>query len=234
MFLVVYALLAAFVGNVLLPKTIDVGPTTPALAALVIDVLLIVAFGLQHSVMARPAFKRLWTQVVPQPIERSTYMFFSNAALLLLMWFWQPLPVVVWSVQNPVGWWLLVGLFVTGWFFVPLVSLMLNHFDLFGLRQVWLHLLGKEYQSLPFQTPLAYRFVRHPLYIGWGLAFWAIPEMTVGHLLFAGLLTVYMVAASKIEERDLVAHFGEHYQAYRRRVPAFIPVPRILAAAEKS
>jgi len=234
MFLVVYALLAAFVGNVLLPKTIDVGPTSPAPVAVLVDVALLALFAVQHSVMARPAFKRVWTRIVPQPIERSTYLLFSNAALLLLMWLWQPLPAVVWNVQHPVAWWFLVALFVAGWFLVPSVSLMINHFDLFGLRQVWLHLQGKEYESLPFQTPLAYGLVRHPLYVGWTLAFWATPAMTVGHLLFAGVMTVYMVAASKVEERDLLVHFGEHYEAYRRRVPAFFPLPRRLAAAEKS
>lgn len=226
MFLVVYGLLALFVGNVLLPRTIDVGPASPARFAVLVDVALVAVFAVQHSWMARPGFKRVWTRLVPQPIERSTYMLFSSAALLLLMWLWRPLPAVVWSVENPVGWWLLVGLFAIGWFLVPIVSLMLNHFDLFGLRQVWLHLQGKKYESLPFQTPLAYRLVRHPLYIGWGLAFWATPVMTAGHLLFAGLMTIYMVAASKVEERDLVAHFGERYEAYRRRVRAFFPWPR--------
>ncbi len=234
MFLVVYGLLAAFVGNVLLPKTIDVGATSPVFLAVLVNISLLAAFAAQHSVMARPGFKRVWTRIVPQPIERSTYLLFSNVALLLLMWLWQPLPAVVWDVQSPVGWWLLTGLFIAGWFLVPTVSLMINHFDLFGLRQVWLHLQGKQYQALPFQTPLAYRLVRHPLYIGWALAFWATPAMSVGHLLFAAVLTVYMVAASKVEERDLLAHFGEHYAAYRRRVPAFIPVPRYPSAAEKS
>jgi protein-S-isoprenylcysteine O-methyltransferase Ste14 len=234
MFVVVYGLLAAFVGNVLLPKTIDAGRTSTASVAVLVDVALLALFAVQHSVMARPAFKRVWTRVVPQPIERSTYLLFSNAALLVLMWLWQPLPAVVWNVQHPVGWWLLVALFIAGWFLVPTISLMINHFDLFGLRQVWLHVQGKEYESLPFQTPLAYQVVRHPLYIGWGLAFWATPVMTAGHLLFAAVMTVYMVAASKVEERDLLAHFGEHYEAYRKRVPAFIPVPRYLATAEKS
>jgi protein-S-isoprenylcysteine O-methyltransferase Ste14 len=224
MFLAVYALLAAFVGGFLLPKTIDSPQTVPLLAAGVVNLGLLVAFGVQHSVMARPAFKRVWTRLVPQPIERSTYVLVSNLTLLGLMWLWQPMPLVVWDVQNAVGWWLLVGLFVAGWLLVPAVSLMINHFDLFGSRQVWLHLQGKENEPLAFQTPLAYGWVRHPLYVAWMLAFWATPHMTLGHLLFASVLSAYMVAASKVEERDLVGYFGQEYEAYRRRVPAFVPV----------
>lgn len=229
MFLAVYAVLAAFVGNFWLPKTLDAGSAGSAgslFGAGLVNFGLLALFGVQHSVMARPAFKRVWTRVVPRPIERSTYVLASNLALLGLMWLWQPMPATIWNVQNPVGWWLLTGLFATGWLLVPAVSLMINHCDLFGTRQVWLHLHGKEYQPLAFQTPLAYRLVRHPLYVGWALAFWATPVMTLGHLLFAGVLTAYMVVASRAEERDLVAHFGEHYEAYRRRVPAFVPVPR--------
>jgi protein-S-isoprenylcysteine O-methyltransferase Ste14 len=192
MFLVVYALFAAFVGNFLLPRTIDVGPTSSLWLAGIINVALIAGFGLQHSVMARPAFKRVWTRLIPQPIERSTYVQVSNLAVLGLMCLWQPMPLVIWNVQIPKLWWLLTALFVAGWLLVPMVSLMINHFDLFGVRQVWLHLLGKDNEPLPFQTPLAYAVVRHPLYIGWALAFWATPTMTLGHLLFASLMTVYM------------------------------------------
>jgi protein-S-isoprenylcysteine O-methyltransferase Ste14 len=144
------------------------------------------------------------------------------------------MPLVIWQVEHPAAWWLLTGLFAAGWLLVPAVSLMINHFDLFGTRHVWLHFQGRDYEPLPFQTPLAYRFVRHPLYIGWALAFWATPTMTLGHLLLASLLTLYMVAASKVEERDLVAHFGEHYENYRRRVPAFVPALRFDSAASQA
>lgn len=226
MFLVVYGLFAAFVGNFLLARTIDVGPSRPLWTAALINVGLIAGFGLQHSVMARPAFKRFWTRLIPQPIERSTYVQASNLAVVGLMCLWQPMPMVIWDVQTPVLWWLLTVLFFAGWLLVPTVSLMINHFDLFGVRQVWQHLQGKEDKALPFQTPLAYGVVRHPLYVAWALAFWATPTMTLGHLLFASLMTVYMVAASRVEERDLVAHFGSRYEAYRQRVPAFVPALR--------
>jgi protein-S-isoprenylcysteine O-methyltransferase Ste14 len=234
LFLVVYGAFAAFVGGFWLPKTIDAPAAAPPTLAGLINAGLLAGFALQHSVMARPAFKRVWTRLIPQPIERSTYVLASNLALIALMWFWQPMPLVVWNVQQPAGWWLLTGLFAAGWLLVPAVSLMINHFDLFGTRHVWLHFQGREYEPLPFQTPLAYRFVRHPLYIGWALAFWATPTMTLGHLLLAGLLTLYMVAASKVEERDLVAYFGEHYENYRRQVPAFVPALRFAFATDKT
>jgi methanethiol S-methyltransferase len=223
MFLATYAWFAGFVGNWLVPKSIDSGPASSLLLAAAINLLLLALFGLQHSVMARPAFKNVWTRLIPQPIERSTYLLFSNLALIVLMVFWQSIDVVIWNVQHPLGWWLLTVLFIVGWLSVPTVSLMINHFDLFGLRQVWLYWQGQPYTPLPFRTPLAYGWVRHPLYIAWALAFWATPTMTLGHLLFASALTGYMVLASKIEERDLIAHFGQTYTDYRRRVPAFVP-----------
>ncbi|MDX1948009.1 MAG: isoprenylcysteine carboxylmethyltransferase family protein [Pirellulaceae bacterium] len=222
-FLGIYAWLALFVGDWLLPRTIDRPAGGNIAAALAVDLLLLGAFAAQHSIMARPAFKVAWTRIVPHPIERSTYMFASSFVLALLIWFWQPIPAVIWNVQHPVGWWLLVALFIAGWLLVPGVSLMISHFDLFGLRQVWLHFTGRDYEPLPFRTPLAYAFVRHPLYIAWMLAFWATPTMTAGHLLFAVAMTGYMLAAAVVEERDLVHYFGEHYLDYRRRVPMFIP-----------
>jgi protein-S-isoprenylcysteine O-methyltransferase Ste14 len=173
--------------------------------------------------MARPAFKRVWTRIVPKSIERSTYVFASCLVTIILMWQWQGIDTVVWHVQIPQLRTLMWALFVAGWLAVPTVTMLLNHFDLFGLRQVWLHLRGKEYQSLAFRVPSAYKHVRHPLYLGWALAFWAIPTMTVGHLLFAGVLTLYMAGAAVIEERDLIAHFGAQYREYRRRVPMFVP-----------
>jgi protein-S-isoprenylcysteine O-methyltransferase Ste14 len=224
LFLGVYAWFAAFVGNFLVPRTIDAPASALSLAAAVaIDIGLLLLFALQHSLMARPAFKHRWTRLVPQAIERSTYVLLSCVVLIVLMLAWQPLPAVVWQAPTGVARWLLWCAFAAGWLAVPLVSLMINHFDLFGTRQVWLHWRGLPYTPPPFHEPFAYRWVRHPLYIGWALAFWAIPTMTVGHLLFAGILTVYMLAASKIEERDLVHFHGEKYLDYRRRVPAFVP-----------
>jgi protein-S-isoprenylcysteine O-methyltransferase Ste14 len=227
LFFATYVYLACFVGNLFVPRTIDSGPPTSLAWALAIDVVLLLAFALQHSVMARPAFKIRWTRLVPEPIERSTYVLASCLVLIALMALWRPLDIVIWNVINPVGWWLAMALFAVGWLLVPLVSLAINHFDLFGVRQVWLHLAGRPYTPLPFHTPLPYNLVRHPLYIGWGIAFWATPSMTLGHLLFAVLMSVYMVAASRVEERDLVDYFGPAYEDYRRNVPAFFPLPRV-------
>jgi protein-S-isoprenylcysteine O-methyltransferase Ste14 len=223
LFLVVYAWLAAFVGNVFVPQTIDGAGSGLAARSLAIDFGLIVVFGLQHSIMARPAFKRVWTKVVPQPIERSTYVYASCAATALLILAWQPVDLIVWDVQDPLGRWLLYALFAFGWLMVPAVSFMIHHFDLFGTRQVWLYLRGREYTALPFRTPLLYAQMRHPLYVGWAIAFWATPTMTLGHVLLAAGMTGYMLLAVLFEERDLIAYFGDHYEDYRRRVPMFVP-----------
>ena len=196
------------------------GPTSKAI---LINVLLLALFAVQHSVMARPAFKRVWTRIIPEPIERSTYVLVSCAVTFLLMWQWRGIDQVVWNAQHPMLRGFLWGLFAIGWLLVPLASLLINHFDLFGTRQVWFYLRGREYQSLPFRVPSLYKHVRHPLYVGWAIAFWATPTMTAGHLLFAGVLTGYMGLAALIEERDLIAHFGHQYEEYRRRVPMFIP-----------
>ena len=209
LFLVVYAWQCGFTGNLLVPKSIDTPTSTAFAPALAINMALLLAFGLSHSIMARPAFKRVWTRLVPQPIERSTYVLVSCMMVALLIWQWRAMGAVVWDVQNPIGRGVLWALFAAGWLLVPAVSLMINHFDLFGTRQVWLYLKGREYESLPFRTPMLYARVRHPLYIGWALAFWATPTMTVGHLLYAVVLTGYMALAALVEERDLVAHFGE-------------------------
>src|SRR5690349_7023344 len=184
LFLVTYAYLACFVGNWFVPRTIDVGPHAPLALAVAIDLVLVFLFGVQHSVMARPAFKARWTRIVPTPIERSTYVFASCVVLIGLMWLWRPIDIVIWDVSNPVGWWLTVALFVSGWLLVPLVSLAISHFDLFGVRQVWLNYRGRGYASLAFRTPWPYSVVRHPLYIAWAIAFWATPTMTLGHFLF--------------------------------------------------
>ncbi len=222
LFLATYGYMAGFVGDFLAPHSID-SPSSGGLAAAAVDLGLIGLFALQHSVMARPAFKRLWTRLVPQPIERSTYVLFSCAVTAFLMWQWRGLDAVVWDVQHPAARRLLWVLFAAGWLMVPAVSLMINHFDLFGTRQVWLYLRGRPYTSLPFRTPLLYNHMRHPLYVGWTLALWATPTMTFGHLLFAGALCFYMAVAAGIEERDLVAHFGESYRSYQRRVPMYLP-----------
>jgi protein-S-isoprenylcysteine O-methyltransferase Ste14 len=200
LFLATFAYLAGFVGNFLVPKSIDAAPAD-GLGAVGFDLLLIGLFGLQ----------------------RSTYCLASCVALFLLMWQWRGLDAVIWDVQHPVGRGLLWGLFAAGWLLIPAVSLMISHFDLFGTRQVWLYLRGRPYTSLPFRTPLLYDRMRHPLYVGWALAIWATPTMTLGHLLFAGSLTLYMVLAARVEERDLVGHYGDTYRAYQRRVPMFIP-----------
>ncbi len=224
LFFAVYAYMAGFVGNFLVPKSIDAPLSGETVGwAIALNLALVAIFALQHSLMARPGFKVVWTQFIPKPIERSTYMLFSSAALILLMWKWRPIDTVIWSAPDGVLRYALFALFAFGWLMVPAVSLMISHFDLFGLRQAWLHFRGREHSALPFKTPMLYGYMRHPLYVGWFLAFWATPTMTVGHLLLAASLTVYMVLASKVEERDLVQHFGRTYEDYRRRVPAFVP-----------
>jgi protein-S-isoprenylcysteine O-methyltransferase Ste14 len=223
LFLATYAWLAGFVGDLLVTHSID-SPTPDSVPlAVAIDLGLIVLFGLQHSIMARPAFKEIWTRIVPQPIERSTYVLVSCAVTVLLMWQWRSVALVVWDVRHPAGRLLLNGLFAVGWAMVPVVSLMIHHFDLFGTRQVWLYLRGREYTALPFRSPLFYSRVRHPLYVAWATAFWATPTMTAGHLLFAAGMTVYMLLAVVFEERDLVAYFGTRYAEYQREVPMFVP-----------
>jgi protein-S-isoprenylcysteine O-methyltransferase Ste14 len=232
LFLATFAYMAGFVGNLPVPKTIDSTSEGTTGTAIAIDLLLLGLFAAQHSIMARPAFKQLWTQVVPQPIERSTYVMIANLLTILLMWQWRGINTVVWDVQQPVLRAAMWSLFAFGWLLVPSVTLMIDHFDLFGTRQVWLHLRSRNYEPLPFQVAWFYKHVRHPLYIGWAIAFWATPTMTVGHLLFAGVLTGYMALAALVEERDLIAHFGHQYDHYRRRVPMFIP--RLSASDVKS
>jgi methanethiol S-methyltransferase len=223
LFLGTFAWMAGFVGNLLVSKSIDSTAPGPTSKAIVVDVFLLALFALQHSVMARPAFKRVWTRIIPEPIERSTYVLVSSAVTILLMWQWRGIDQVVWNAQHPMLRGFLWGLFAIGWLLVPLATMLINHFDLFGTRQVWLYLRGREYESLPFRVPSLYKHVRHPLYVGWAISFWATPTMTAGHLLFAGVLSGYMVLAALVEERDLIAHFGHQYEEYRRRVPMFIP-----------
>lgn len=215
-----YAL--GFVGDFLVPKTMDGAPTLPFWQALAIDLGLLGLFAVQHSVMARPAFKRWWTRFVPTPVERSTYVLFSSLALILLFALWQPLGGVIWSVEHPAGRAALYAAFAFGWGLVLVSTFLINHFDLFGLRQVWLYLRGKEYTELRFVTPGPYRYVRHPLYLGWLFAFWATPTMTATHLLFAVMTTGYILVAIRFEERDLENALGD-YASYRKRVPMLVP-----------
>ncbi len=223
LFLGTFAYLAGFVGNLLVPKSIDSSPAGPLGAAVGVDVMLVALFAAQHSIMARPAFKRVWTRLVPQPIERSTYVLASCLVTIVLMWQWRTIDMVLWDVQPLIPRAIAWSLFTAGWLLVPAVTLLINHFDLFGTRQVWLHLKGHSYTTPPFRERLVYKYVRHPLYFGWAIAFWATPTMTMGHLLFAGALTVYMALAAVVEERDLVSHFGRCYEDYQRRVPMFVP-----------
>jgi methanethiol S-methyltransferase len=191
--------------------------------ALLIDVGLLGLFALQHSIMACPAFKRWWTTFVPAPVERSTYVLFSSLALLLLFWQWQSMGGTIWHVENSTARLLLYGLFTFGWLLVLVSTFLINHFDLFGLRQVYLYLRGKEYTALNFATPWPYKLVRHPLYVGWLFAFWATPTMTAAHLVFALVTTAYILIAIRLEEQDLLAAHGEAYAEYRRHVPMLVP-----------
>jgi protein-S-isoprenylcysteine O-methyltransferase Ste14 len=213
---------AAFLINVGVPKSVDSAPEVPFMTALVTNIALLALFSLQHSVMARPTFKRWWTGIVPEPAERSTYMLFSSAALVVLFVFWQPMGVVMWNFDVPVVRSMAYGVFALGWAVLLLASFLINHFDLFGLRQVWLQLLGRPYEPLPFKVTALYRYVRHPIYLGWLLIFWATPTMTVAHLVFAVATSIYIPIAIWFEERNLVAAHPE-YEGYRRQVPMLLP-----------
>ncbi len=215
-----------FVGNLLVPRSMDGVPRMDFAGALVVDLALLLAFAVQHSVMARPAFKRWLTRFIPEPAERSTYVLASSLALIAMFVYWQPLGGVIWSVTDVVGAGWLYGLFAFGWLLVLVSTFLINHFDLFGLRQVWLQLVGKPYRPLKFGTPGPYKLVRHPLYLGWFFAFWATPTMTVTHLVFALATTGYILIAIQLEERDLIDSLGEDYRQYRERVPMIIPFLR--------
>lgn len=222
-FLATFLYAIAFIGNIGVAHTIDGEPQRPLGQALAINLLLLGLFAVQHSVMARPAFKRWWTRFIPKPVERSTYVLFSSAALLLLFHAWQPMGGVVWEVQHPIGRGVLYSLFAGGWLLVLIATFLINHFDLFGLRQVWLYLRGRDYTPLAFKTPGLYRHVRHPLYVGWLFTFWATPTMTIAHLVFALATTAYILIAIRFEERDLVGVHGQAYADYRQQVPMLVP-----------
>jgi len=222
-FLFTFVYMAGFVGNLWVPKSIDAPGAGFSLVALIVDIGLVALFAIPHSVMARPAFKRWWTRFVPEPIERSTYVWITCVTLAVLMWQWRPLGPVLWSLESDVVRTAAYALYSIGWLMVPAVSLLINHFDLFGTRQVWLHFRGKPYEHLPLRAPGAYRYVRHPLYVAWMIAFWVTPTMSLGHLTFAIVNTAYMLVAIRFEERDLIELHGEAYAKYRRRVPMLVP-----------
>jgi methanethiol S-methyltransferase len=226
-FLASFLYAIGFVGNLLVPKSIDSGPKDALWVAALVDTLLLTLFSVPHSVMARPAFKRWWTQYVPPWVERSTYVLTSSLLLGFLFWQWRPIPSVVWHVASPIGRGLVHAVFWAGWAIVLLSTLLIDHLDLFGLRQVYLHASGHPYTPIGFKTVGLYRYVRHPIMLGFLLAFWSTPTMTAGHLLFAVATTAYVLVALKIEERDLVRFYGEQYRAYQGQAGMLLPLPKL-------
>lgn len=231
-FLATFLYGVAFLGNFGLSRAVDGAATVPLGQALLINPVLLGLFALQHSVMARPGFKRWWTQIVPQPVERSTYVLFSSLALLLLFHLWQPMGGTVWEVRDQILRGSIYSLYAGGWLLVLVSTFLINHFDLFGMRQVSLYLKGRPYTPLQFTTPGIYRYVRHPLYVGWLLTFWATPTMTAAHLVFSIATTAYILIAIQFEERDLVKAHGLDYANYRKQVPMLVPRLRPYATGD--
>lgn len=218
-----YCYAAGFVTNLVVPTSLDATPKSSVLQSFLTNAFLLLLFALQHSVMARPAFKKWWTRFVPEPIERSTYVLFSSICMIILLAFWEPMGGVIWSVESTTFRGAVHVVSILGFGIVLLSTFMINHFDLFGLRQVWFYLRGETYESLKFRTPFFYKHVRHPLYLGWIIAFWAAPTMTIAHFLFAALCTAYILTAIRFEERDLIRTFGAKYIEYKRVAPMLIP-----------
>ena len=232
-FLGTFLYAVAFVGGFGVHNPLDGATRNDVVRSVLIDLALLMVFALQHSIMARRWFKERWSMLVPWAIERSTYVLCASLALLLLMWQWRPIGIGVWVIQSPIARGVLWTLFGAGWAIVLLVTFLINHFDLFGLRQVWLPLVGKPYIPVSFKKPLPYRWIRHPLYFGFILAFWMAPTMTIAHLLFAIATSAYIVVAIQFEERDLLREHGAAYADYRRSVPMLLPVRRGPRAAAR-
>ncbi|MBD2293950.1 isoprenylcysteine carboxylmethyltransferase family protein [Anabaena sphaerica FACHB-251] len=226
-FFATFLYLIGFIGNFIVPKSLDSALQSNLTQALIIDLGLILLFGIQHSGMARPGFKQWWTKTIPTVIERSTYVLSASLMLLLLFWQWQPLGGIIWQIQNPIFTYIIYGFSALGWLLVLASTFLINHFDLFGLRQVYLYLQGQEYKHLEFKTVGIYKYVRHPLMLGFLIAFWSTPTMTITHFIFALGMTIYILIAIQLEERDLIEIYGSLYEEYRQQVSMLIPFKKV-------